>query len=593
MERLKNVLPEPPENEKPTVSVRKQLEMCLKSDVVLQIRGHITTYTQWLYLGYSTVPKHHEIKKLTREMQEINIVRQQREPQRLDSQTPTANPDNPDNGLTLREMQADKNFEAWRSSVEHLVAAAATLYEPDEQSIANRGNLNNWDDPSELRILQDSNGREISDNMSSLIETGRGIGGIVYQDSGLGASDNESDWDLDPQSTNSLSAEILQCQIAEIQEDVTRADVEEALANIYMQQKDTASAMARAKDILRRLLKQEIDRNVRSNDDESRQWRLYHKLASAYIETGYFDGAKICAIRALDGREKFNSIPDLIIESANLLERAYQLNRDFAEARAVKNWADKKYSQGVNTRASVSTVSTNGTLPNPVIPDATRWCRDNGLDVDSQDFSFDTQDAYGKTALHAAAVVRDSEIVKLIVGGVATLEKRDFDGCTALLLACSTRNWKTTKVLLDHGAKLNVHDKFLNTPLHRVQVANGGSEVAKLLLTHPSQAIDINAKNCYNKTALHLACELENEVVVSLLIECNADVDCHGPHGCTPLHVAIDYRRLSIVEILIDKGANTLLSDVDKRDAMKAAKTTKWGSREIKTMLQEHEIKLG
>ncbi|OBT73571.1 hypothetical protein VF21_07630 [Pseudogymnoascus sp. 05NY08] len=637
MERLKSVLPEPPKNGKPAASVRKQLEMCLKSDVVMQIRGHITTYTQLLQLSLATITlgstwdtqrsqniMRFEIEKLTRKMQEINIVRQQREPQRLGFQTPTADSDN---GLTLQEMQADKNFEAWRSSVEHLVAAAATLYEPDEQSIANREDLSSWGDPSEPSILHDSNGRGMADNLLSLIETGCGIGGTIYQDSGLGVSDIESDWDLDPQSTNSLSAEILQCQISEIQEDVTRyvntglycqaerdqkkgielrdllekthsipfldrADVEETLANIYMQQKDTASAMSRAKDILRRLLKQEIDRNLGSNDDESRQWRLYHKLAFIYVETGCVNEAKICAIRALDGREKSNSMPDLIIESANLLERAYQLNRDFAEARAVKNWADKKYSQGVNTRASVSTVSTSDSRPNPVIPDATRWCKDNGFDVDSRDFSFDTPNADGKTALHAAAVVRDSEILKQIVGGVATLEKRDFDGCTALLLACSTRNWKTTKVLLDHGAKLNVHDKFLNTPLHRVQVANGGSEVAKLLLTHPSQAIDINAKNCYNKTALHLACELENEVMVSLLIEHNADVDCHGPHDCTPLHVAIDYRRLSIVKILLDKGANTSLPDADKRDAVKAAKTTRRGSQEIKTMLQEHETKL-
>lgn len=47
--------------------------------------------------------------------------------------------------------------------------------------------------------------------------------------------------------------------------------------------------------------------------------------------------AKICAIRALDGREKSSSMPDLIIESANLLERAYQLNHDFGEARAITN----------------------------------------------------------------------------------------------------------------------------------------------------------------------------------------------------------------------------------------------------------------
>lgn len=289
-------------------------------------------------------------------------------------------------------------------------------------------------------------------------------------------------------------------------------------------------------------------------------------------------------------------MPDLIVESANLLERAYQLNRGFAEARGVKNWAEKKYSQQVNTRAtSVSTVSTNDTLPNPLIPDATRWCKDNGFDVDSRDFSFDTPNADGKTPLHIAVVDGNlkMDILKQIVDCVATLETRDSDGCTALLLACGTKNWRTIKLLLARGAKLDIRDKYHNTPLHRAQDATGGSQVAKLLLSDPSHAIDINAKNCYNKTALHLACELKNEAMVGLLIEYNADINCHGPHGCTPLHVAIDYRRPSIVKILLDKEANPALSDADNRDAVRAAKTTKHGSREIQKMVEEHNTKLG
>ncbi|KFY94087.1 hypothetical protein V498_04068 [Pseudogymnoascus sp. VKM F-4517 (FW-2822)] len=354
MERLKDVLPERFDNGKPIVLVRKQLEMCLKSDVVLQIRGHITTYTQLLQLSLSTITlgstwdtqrsqniMRFKIEKLTREIQKINDVRQHQEPARLGYPIPIADSDN---DLTEREMQADKHFEAWRSSVEHLVAAAATLYEPDEQSIAEREDLSSWGDPNEQSILHGENNTGMADNLSSLIETRCGIGDTIYQDSGLGFSDNEL-------------PEILQCQIAEIQEDVTRkvntglyfqaerehkkgielrdllerthnipfsdrADVEETLANIYMQQKDTASAIIRAKDILKCLLKQEIDRNLESDNDKSRKWRLYHKLASIYIETGFVNRAKTYAIRALDGREKSNSSLDLIIESANLLDRS-------------------------------------------------------------------------------------------------------------------------------------------------------------------------------------------------------------------------------------------------------------------------------
>lgn len=190
-----------------------------------------------------------------------------------------------------------------------------------------------------------------------------------------------------------------------------------------------------------------------------------------------------------------------------------------------------------------------------------------------------------------AAVAGNLEIMKHIVSGVATLEKRDIDGCTALLTACRGRNWKSTEVRTDHGAKINVHDKFLSTPLYKVQNRKGDTAVTKLLLTHPSQSININAETCYDKTTLHLAYELGNRAMVDLLIEYNADINCHGPYGCTPLHVAIDQRRLSVVKILLDRGAETLLYDANKRYVMKAAETTRRGSWDIIKMVEDHEVK--
>lgn len=297
----------------------------------------------------------------------------------------------------------------------------------------------------------------------------------------------------------------------------------------------------------------------------------------------------------MDGREKSNSSPDLIIESANLLEKAYQLNRDFSQARATRNWVEGKYSQLVNTRARVSTASTNDTLPNAETPDVTRWCKDNGFDVHSRDFSFDIPNADGKTPLHVAVVDHglEVEILKKIMDCVETLETRDSNGCTPLLLACGTRNWKKTKVLLDRGAKLDVQDKYHDTPLHKVQEKTGGTTAATLLLSHRSHAIDIDAKNCHNKTALYLACEMENEAMVRLLIKYKADIDCRGPHGYTPLHVAIDYRRLFIVKILLSNNADPTICDADGRDALRVAKTTRQGSQEIQKLLRDHEIKLG
>lgn len=54
--RLQNELPlERDDSHKPLVQARLQLEMSLKSNVVTQIRGHLTTYTQVLELSLTTM----------------------------------------------------------------------------------------------------------------------------------------------------------------------------------------------------------------------------------------------------------------------------------------------------------------------------------------------------------------------------------------------------------------------------------------------------------------------------------------------------------------------------------------------------------
>jgi hypothetical protein len=54
--RLKNEIPElPTENHKLLQQARCQFEMKLKSNVVLQIRGHISSYTQILQLSLTTM----------------------------------------------------------------------------------------------------------------------------------------------------------------------------------------------------------------------------------------------------------------------------------------------------------------------------------------------------------------------------------------------------------------------------------------------------------------------------------------------------------------------------------------------------------
>jgi hypothetical protein len=53
--KLKNQLPEPPESHKILQKARAQLELNLSSNVITQIRGHISSYTQILQLSLTTM----------------------------------------------------------------------------------------------------------------------------------------------------------------------------------------------------------------------------------------------------------------------------------------------------------------------------------------------------------------------------------------------------------------------------------------------------------------------------------------------------------------------------------------------------------
>jgi hypothetical protein len=260
-----------------------------------------------------------------------------------------------------------------------------------------------------------------------------------------------------------------------------------------------------------------------------------------------------------------------------------QLNQDFDEASGLRAWIHRQ-------EAGTGTTDRAESLPpNPPMADVLRWCKERGFDVDSQGFSFEKPNTNGKTPLHVAVSDEKLDIVEKIVDHVKSLETRDNDQATALLLACSTRNRCTTSVLLNKGAKVGVQDVYRNTPLHRVQSATGGTGVVRLLLDSPGHPINIEQKNIYDKTALHLACEMGNEPMVDLLLEHGADSNCQGPAKCTPLHVAIHSRMVTIVKKLLEQSADTAIRDSSGRDAVMTARTMKRPSSEITKLVQEHE----
>ena len=138
--------------------------------------------------------------------------------------------------------------------------------------------------------------------------------------------------------------------------------------------------------------------------------------------------------------------------------------------------------------------------------------RRNGADADVRGRS-------GMTPLHAAASSGNFEVIRILIEYIPTdVNARDEDEWTPLLWASGRHNFKdgsTLRLLLDHGADINVQNRVGRTPLHRASF-NGALEVVRLLLEHGA---DVEAKNIVGETALQEAADRGHDNVVKLLRE--------------------------------------------------------------------------
>jgi len=121
--------------------------------------------------------------------------------------------------------------------------------------------------------------------------------------------------------------------------------------------------------------------------------------------------------------------------------------------------------------------------------------------------------------LHAAAFSGNFEVVRMLIEcHPPYISARDEDGWTPLLAASIGNNFKdgpVLRLLLEHGADINVQHRDSRTPLH-VASTEGALEVVRLLL---EQGADIEAKDDGGKTPLQVATDLRRDEVVKLLRE--------------------------------------------------------------------------
>lgn len=164
--------------------------------------------------------------------------------------------------------------------------------------------------------------------------------------------------------------------------------------------------------------------------------------------------------------------------------------------------------------------------------------------------------------------IRNEQAVWLLLSHKANMNEQDSQGNTALHYAASYGNKSILWLLVEEGASLDLHNINGRTPLHEA-VASGNLSMAWYLIVkganvgladaHGNEPGHLVARQSYEPQ--DLAAWQRLRTTFDMLREHGADFNHKDSQGLTPLHYAASLGHDSIVQKLLDCGAQATLAD--------------------------------
>ncbi|MFC1898108.1 ankyrin repeat domain-containing protein [Candidatus Cloacimonadota bacterium] len=178
--------------------------------------------------------------------------------------------------------------------------------------------------------------------------------------------------------------------------------------------------------------------------------------------------------------------------------------------------------------------------------------------LDTNPDLFDAVDNRESTPLMFACDRGYLDIVELLVGKGANVNKQDVDGDTPLIWAIAKNNYSIAEYLLQNGADVNIiNNNHINALFWAVNRAD--VQMVKLLIDN---GIDLKVQDYEGNTALHIAGINQKVEIAKLLIESGADLTIRESRGRTPLVLtAREHGNLEIIKYMIEHGANINSAD--------------------------------
>jgi len=172
-----------------------------------------------------------------------------------------------------------------------------------------------------------------------------------------------------------------------------------------------------------------------------------------------------------------------------------------------------------------------------------------------------------KNSLHIAVENLFHDIVDILIENNAAIDSKvGTSQSTSIILAAEVNNIKSIEKLIQCGANINATNGYGNSALH-IAARNGNNDVVSLLLKH--NAI-VNIQNKKGSIALHFACysETSSDHIVNELLKAGADIEMKDNRGLTPLLAICKTGHVSVLNLLLAKGANPLAIDNTNANAV-------------------------
>eukprot|EP00638_Chattonella_subsalsa_P000677 CAMPEP_0117741268 /NCGR_PEP_ID=MMETSP0947-20121206/4811_1 /TAXON_ID=44440 /ORGANISM="Chattonella subsalsa, Strain CCMP2191" /LENGTH=522 /DNA_ID=CAMNT_0005557491 /DNA_START=85 /DNA_END=1650 /DNA_ORIENTATION=+ len=180
--------------------------------------------------------------------------------------------------------------------------------------------------------------------------------------------------------------------------------------------------------------------------------------------------------------------------------------------------------------------------------DRVGWLKEQGTDLD-------VIDGKGCTPILRAAEAGHFELVKLLNDSGVDLWRKNHNTEGLLYLAALKGHNQILQLILphlqDHPQRFFLHDGDGFSPLHAACLRRSVS-TADLLIR---AGFDVNLRNKYQQTPLHLASRTGHLEMITLLMDHHADLEAKDEVQCTPATVAQKHNKPDAVQLLLSFGA--------------------------------------